>query len=307
MSYSAIENTDIVIDLVDAAIQTGWTGNGTSASHSGCNESVLPLNDYPLTIGVSYEYTFDITAVSGLTLFTILGTNEGATHTTTGEVHETVVANGTQLYIFADGVCTIENFVIRPVLAIADNKAQNTISFSEKTRKWVSFYSYIPTNAFPLFTDVFSFDRLSDLYVHESGSNDRNNFFGVQYQSIIQFVDAVAPAVPKTFQSLSIQCNELMITTSQGIQTSLGQLSELASVDFIKDFLTDGVSQVNVFNLEGVYAANFLRDINSPGGLLDGNPLKGNYLLVELISTNNEPLLLYTINVVATHSPVGSR
>ncbi len=107
------------------------------------------LNNYPLTIGVSYEYTFDITVASGLSLIVFLGTNQGATYSAIGEVHETIEANGTQLYIFADGTCTIENFVIRPVLTIADNKAQNTISFSEKTRKWVSFYSYIPTNAFP--------------------------------------------------------------------------------------------------------------------------------------------------------------
>ncbi len=306
MSTTALVNTPIEIDLVALTKDEGWVVDGVQARHSPCNPGVMLLNNYPLTIGVSYEYTFDITVASGLTLIVFLGTNQGATYSAIGEVHETVEANGTQLYIFADGTCTIENFVIRPVLTIADNKAQNTISFSEKTRKWVSFYSYIPTNAFPLFTDMFSFDRLSDLYVHESGSNERNKFYGTQYQSIIQFVDATAPAVPKTFQSLSIQCNELMITTSQGIQTSLGQLSELAAIDFIKDFLSDGVSQVNVFNLEGVFSANFLRDINS-GGLLDGDCLKGNYLLVELISTNNQPLLLYTINVVATRSPIGSR
>lgn len=305
--YTALENVPILINLVDLTKDQGWTVNNNQAEHSSCNPGVMLLLNYPLTIGVSYEYTFDILAASGLTLIVFLGTNQGATYSTVTEVHETVVANGAQLGIFADGTCTIENFVIRPVLTIADNKAQNTISFSEKTRKWVSFYSYIPTNAFPLFTDVYSFDRLSDLYIHESGSNDRNKFYGTQYQSIIQFVDATAPAVPKTFQSLSIQCNELMITTSQGIQTSLGQLSELAAIDFIKSFLSDGVSQINVFNLEGVYAANFLRDINSPDGLLEGDALKGNFLLVELISTNNQPLLLYTINVVTTHSPIGSR
>lgn len=158
--------------------------------------------------------------------------------------------------------------------------------------------------AMSMFTNVYSgFD--GDVYLHEAGSNSRNNFYGVQYQSIIQFVDNIEPAVPKTFQSLSIQCNELMITTTDGIQTSLGQISELCSVDFIKSFLSDGVSQVNVQALEGVYAANFLRDKNT--GLLNGDALKGNYIIIELISTSAESLLLYTINVVSRRSPIGSR
>lgn len=305
MSYTAIENNPILINLTDVARSTGWTVNGTKAVHSSCNAGGIYLLGYPLTIGKSYEYTYDIESVGSGSIETFLGTNHGAVFTTPQFVHETVVANGAQLYIYATGNCTISNFVIRLVQVVTDNKAQNTISFSEKTKKWVSFYSYIPEMAMSMFTKIYSGFN-GDVYVHEIGSDDRNRFYGVQYQSIIQFVDNVAPAVPKTFMSLSMQCNELMITTTDGITTSLGQVSELASVDFIKDFLTDGISQVNVQAIEGVFAANFLRDKNS-GGLLNGDSLRGNYCIIELISTNAQSLALYTINVVSRKSPIGSR
>jgi len=72
------------------------------------------------------------------------------------------------------------------------------------------------------------------------------------------FVDNQYPTIPKTFLSLSMQVNELMITTVDGITTSLGQLSELSEIDFLKDHLNDGVSAVNIFDKEGVYFIRFL-------------------------------------------------
>lgn len=304
MSTTALVNTPIIISLTDLARSSGWIVDGAIASHDSCNSGNLYLLGYPLTPGLSYEYSYQALTIGSGYIEVFVGANHGAQITTPQDVHETLVADGEQLFIFANGNCTITNFVIHSVQFITDQKAQNTISFSEKTRKWVSFYTYIPEMAMSMFTKVFSGFE-GDIYVHEAGALDRNNFYAVQFQSVIQFVDAVAPAVPKVFQSLSIQCNELMITTTDGIQTSLGQISELASIDFVKSFLGSGVSSVAVQAMEGVYAANFLRDKNT--NLLNGDVLRGNYLLVELISTNNEPLMLYTINVMVQHSPIGSR
>lgn len=305
MSTSAIENNPIQIDLVALANSTGWALSGSIATHDPCFAGNLYLLGYPLTSGQAYEYSYQIITLTSGTVQTMLGTASGTAFTTAQFVHETVTANGSQLLIRATGGCSITNFSIRAVLNIADNKALNTISFSEKTRKWVSFYSYIPDFGMSMFTKLYTGFN-GDVYVHESGSDDRNNFYGVQYQSIIQFVDNIQPALPKTFQSLSIQCNELMITTPGGVQTSLGQISELAAIDFVKDFLSDGVSQVAVTAIEGVYAANLNRDMNT-GTLENGDVLRGNYMVCELISTSAESLLLYTVNVVSQRSPIGSR
>jgi hypothetical protein len=56
-----------------------------------------------------------------------------------------------------------------------------------------------------------------------------------------------------------------------------------------------------------VYSASFLRDKNSVGGILNGNVLKGNYLLVELISTESTKLRLFSVAVHSEKSFIGVR
>ena len=308
MSYTALQNSPITINLPALAQSSGWTIDGAIATHEACNAGNLYIINYPLTAGQTYNYTYQVVTIGSGYVQSFLGTSGGAQVTTTGFVNETVTAAGInpQLFLFANGNCTVKYFTVSIVNIATSQTQTNTIAFAEKTKKWVSYYTYIPYNAFTLFINTYSFFQ-GNLYVHQAGSATRNNFYGVQYQSTIQFVDNVSPTVPKTFMSLSMQCNQLMITTPGGITTSLGQVSELAEADFIKDYLTDGTTQVNVLTKEGVYSANLLRDSNSPDGLLNGDPLKGNYMVVNLISTNNGLLALYTINIIGKHSPIGAR
>lgn len=309
MATTAVQNTPIEIDLTELAKSSGWTVNGNIASHSSCNSGNLYVINYPIVEGNTYEFSWQpITVTSGY-VQAFMGTTGGIQYTAgTGVVTETLTAAGTnpQFYFYSNGNCDIQNFTISEAAESTSLTQQNTMSFSEKTKKWISFYTYIPDNAFSLFTNTYSFYN-GDLYVHESGSENRNNFYGTQYQSIIQFVDSAASIVPKSYLSLSIQSNQLMVTGEDGITTSLGQVSELAAQDFIKDYLSDGISSYNVNTIEGIYSAGFLRDSNSPGGLLNGDPLKGTYLICTLISTSTGPLLLYTINIVSKHSAIGSR
>lgn len=307
MSTTAIQDQPIVISLTDLARSSGWTVAGTIASHTSCNSGNLYILNYPLISGQTYTYSWQVIARSSGFVQANLGTAQGAAQTSpTGVITETVTATGTnpQFFFFSNGTLSIENFTITRVGFTTSLTQQNTIAYSEKTHKWVSFYTYIPDNAFSLFTNTYSLFN-GDLYVHKSGSLSRNNFYGIDYQSIIQFVDNVQPIVPKSYLSLSIQCNELMVTGDNGITTSLGQVSELAAQDFIKDYLTDGTSNYNVTTIEGIYSASFWRDKNTD--LLNGDQLKGNYIIITLVSTNNSALLLYTINIVARHSPIGSR
>lgn len=305
---TAIEDQPIIISLTDLAPTTGWSVRGDIAFHESCNSGNIYILNYPLVTGQTYTYSWQvITCTSGFVQAN-LGTAQGAAKTApTAVITETVTATGTnpQFFFFSNGNCSIENFTITQVGFTTSLTQQNTISYSEKTHKWVSFYTYIPDNAFSLFINTYSFFN-GDLYIHESGSLSRNNFYGVDYQSILQFVDNVQPLVPKSYLSLSIQCNELMVTGDNGITTSLGQVSELAAQDFIKDYLTDGTSSYNVNTIEGIYSAGLLRDKNT-GTIENGDQLKGNYIIITLISTNNSALLLYTINIVARHSPIGSR
>jgi hypothetical protein len=308
MSTTAIENTPITIDLVELAKTSGWTVSGSVASHESCNAGNLYVVNYPIIAGQTYKFSWQVLTCSSGYVEAFLGTGHGAQYTApTAVITETVLAAGTnpQFYFYSNGTCSIENFTISVVDVSTSLTQQNTMSFSEKTKKWVSFYTYIPDNAFSLFTNTYSFFD-GDLYVHESGTDERNKFYGVQYQSIMQFIENASPTLPKSYLSLSIQSNELMVTGNDGITTSLGQKSELAAQDFIKDFLRDGVTVYNVNTIEGIFSANLLRDKNT-GTVENGDPLKGTYLICTLVSSTTGPLLLYTINIVSKHSFIGSR
>lgn len=304
-NFTAIENNDITVDLIARSNTTGWSIDEVVASHDLCNSGSIKLLGYPLVSGQTYQVSYSVLTVSGGYVQLVAGTTGGIHRTTTGLFIETIVANGTQLSFFSNANCTIVAFNIRVVLVENSNTQQNTIVYSEQNRKWSEFRTIAPDYGFSLFIDMFTVYN-GALYRHENGSNDRNNFYGVQYQSIFQFVENKEPALIKSFHSLALQSNELLVTTSSGITTSLGQVSELSEVDFIKSLLQDGVSNVTVEAQEGIFSASFLSDKNVD--LIGNDPLKGNYITITLTTINgNAVLQLFSVAVNASRSFIGTR
>ena len=306
--YTTLENTPLTIDLTLQALSTGWSLTGSHGIHEACNAGVMTLLNFPLVSGQAYTYTYRINSISGGNVQARLGTANGTANTTPGFKVETVTATGTNpmLSFFSNADCDIDILSIQQVLFISTaTKQRNTIVYNEKVNKWTSYYSYIADIGFMLFTNLFT-AKNGILYLHESNTDDRCEFYGIQYDAIVKMVSNRNAVVPQSYESISLQSNELMVTTDAGITTSPGQISELAQQDFIKQYLDDGVSSVNIFDYESVYAASFLRDMNED--LESGTPLKGNYIIVELVTTNsNAPLRLFTAEVISSHSAVGSR
>jgi hypothetical protein len=98
-----------------------------------------------------------------------------------------------------------------------------------------------------------------------------------------------------------------MVTTEDGIETSLGQISDLIASDFTKSTLVNGATTVTINSVEGVFSASFLRDKNSVGEILNGDVLKGNYLLLELQTTASTKLRLFSVAVHSEKSFIGVR
>lgn len=296
MIYTALQDTPIQIDLTQVARDSGWSVDGTLATHQSCNAGYVYLLNYPLIIGQQYQYTYQIISISG----GYVQAYTGAQYTTPQWVTETITANSTQFYFYSNANCAIDDFSTESIQAITSYTAQNTISFSEKTDKWQSFYTYIPDNAFSLYTDTFSFYQ-GVPYLHGQGSYSRGNFYGVQYPAIINISSNEQPTRVKTFIGLNYQANELLISPS--IQTSLGQQSQLFAGNYLQATYNDG-SQV--YSNEGMYKASFLRDMNVD--LVNGPPLKGNWLTMELQTTSpSTPLALYTTEINYAHSFQGIR
>jgi len=93
----------------------------------------------------------------------------------------------------------------------------------------------------------------------------------------------------KSFIGVLQQGSEVWIPGD--ITTNLSQHSSLLSTDFEKK--------------EGVWFASLLRDDASPGGLLDGDDLKGNWIKLKLSIVSTVKVSLLSVDVRAIPSYQG--
>jgi hypothetical protein len=312
MSFTTLENTPIDIDLVAQSVTTGWSFTGGVAVHEACNAGSIYLNGFSIVAGKTYSITYEITSITGSvgTLYTqvFMGTTAGTQRTAAGFYSETLLCAGStpRLRFYSTADCVVSIFDIQEVLSDTSEKQKNTIAYSEQYNKWTSYYTYNPDCGFGLFINLYTFKN-GNMYLHESNSSSRNEFYGVQYQTIVNMPFNQNVAFVSTFESMSVQSNMLMITTSEGVETSLGQISDLIAEDFTKSTMTNGATTVTINQVEGIYSASFMRDINSVGGIVDGDVLKGNWLLVELKTTAATKLKLFSVGVHSEKSAIGVR
>jgi hypothetical protein len=129
-----------------------------------------------------------------------------------------------------------------------------------------------------------------------------NNFYGVQYDSTITPVFNQNEIKKKTFiavtelASQTWDCPE--IETNSNVSGGIKQISNLAISDFDEK--------------EGDYHASFLRATNSPGGLIDGDTLKGNIIKIKLRAINEQPpnnhlVVLNLVTVSSIDSPMTNK
>lgn len=162
-----------------------------------------------------------------------------------------------------------------------------TYAYSEIHDKWISRYSYLPEIGITATDKMFTV-KLGNIYVHRKDS-PKNTFYGTVTKPTINTVVNEQPLILKTWQNLRIQADSLVTTTEDGIQTSLGQLSDL----LVEDFEMYIIGTESIYDREGDYYANFLRakpDINN------GDRLKGNYVTIELTPIEDD-FKLFTLHI----------
>tara|TARA_R110000751_G_scaffold69810_3_gene141630 strand:- start:2839 stop:3609 length:771 start_codon:yes stop_codon:yes gene_type:complete len=99
-------------------------------------------------------------------------------------------------------------------------QAEETLSYSEGSKGWPSFYSYIPEYMMGMNSYFYSFDG-GNLYRHNTNSN-RNNYYGKQYVSSLTGVFNIRPQLIKVFKTISFEsttaweCKELLTDLSGG-------------------------------------------------------------------------------------------
>lgn len=156
---------------------------------------------------------------------------------------------------------------------------QETVAYNELSDRWTSFYSFIPDNGGYIFNQYITYKN-GAMYTHNTNAT-YNQFYGVNYTSIVQIVYNASPALIKSFIGIMQQSNTVWYLPY--IYTSLLQESSLNPADFSKK--------------EGVWFASFLRDGLSPGGLINGDDLKGNWIKLRLENVSATKTALLSVDV----------
>jgi DNA-binding beta-propeller fold protein YncE len=159
---------------------------------------------------------------------------------------------------------------------------QETIAFSKLAMRWESFYSFTPEYyGVGRNNELVSFLN-GKLYRHEKNTL-YNNFYGIQFTRMIEFISNAGSSLQKVWLHLSTESTHPF--RFRNIETLEGQQSELD----IQDFKL----------IENVYYADFLRDKNTPNvniPLLFGDDLRSSSLrlLAEDIETGLS--IIYALN-----------
>jgi len=172
-----------------------------------------------------------------------------------------------------------DEYLITFKISTASNAGDATIAFSELINRWTSFYSFIPDSGSYIFNQYIT-HKAGVLYTHNNNSS-YGSFYGTTYGSYIDVVFNNSPTLIKTFLGFIEQSNSKWTPTV--ISTSNAQVSELNDTD--------------VFEKEDVFFASFLRDSSSPGGLLSGDDLKGNWIRLKLAESNATKSTLFSVDV----------
>lgn len=173
-----------------------------------------------------------------------------------------------------------------------------TLVFSEtrdSTEGFECFTSYYPEGMSSLGTQLVSFKNGS-LWTHDNPVFC--NFFGQQYSCHITVVLNANMLDKKTWLTITEDSNVVWecpeITTQLESYGIVKQQSNLITSDFAK--------------LEGVYHAHFLRDLNSIGGLVAGDTLKGQYIVIKLkVNTPSAFVFINAVTCKSINSPLNSR
>ena len=193
-----------------------------------------------------------------------------------------------------------DEYIITLKYSLDENSS--TVAFSELINRWTTFYSFIPENGAYIFNKYFTF-KDGNMFIHNV-NDSYNTFYGEKYDSVVSLTYNQTPLAVKSFIGLmeqstsewipkstseAYQSAETILASSEetGILTNLGQASNLAQEDFSYK--------------EGVFFASLLRDVKSPGGLFNGDDLKGNWIKLRLV--NDSPTKESLLSVEVRHIP----
>lgn len=175
-----------------------------------------------------------------------------------------------------------------------------TFAFCKDKQGWVQRYSFVPEYYGKIKGEVLQF-RNGDLWLHEGGA-DYNNYFGLQFSRILDFIAAGTKDVIaiKQFKGIEVNAKEEhfcpVITTPADQKYPAGMKTQLRKNNFKL--------------IKGKFYSDILRDEGSPGfpnansAILDGRPMEGQSLEVRLVNDSVNPADLLECQVLYIYNEI---
>ena len=90
------------------------------------------------------------------------------------------------------------------VLSLQKQSSYDTLSFDEAVLGWTSFFDYDPEQAFSIGGNYYSVKN-GKIWQHYSPTALRNNLYGTQYDSSIEFIFNPSPSTSKVFKTVNYE------------------------------------------------------------------------------------------------------
>lgn len=203
----------------------------------------------------------------------------------------------------------LRRVIITKIDRVNEYDTSLTISYDLKTENWVSYHSYTPRVYLQTPTEIYSVKDTA-IYKHNI-KGLHNNFYGVQYPFIIEYVSHDNPLLNSTTESISLHSNSYVYDSSlkeyyevndrffnkmiaYNSRQCTGELElkmDTSSNDFFSSSITDNsFTSISVSCKENVYRVNELRDIrvnyNRPIFKKDLESLKGLEYMDKVLDTS---------------------
>lgn len=187
--------------------------------------------------------------------------------------------------------------VLQPGLLITAITGQ-TMAFDEIRNSFTSIYSFAPECICCAENSLYSWVN-GKMYIHDQTStNTMNRFYGNSYDSTITKVFNSGLIEKKSWISLTEIANSLWVCPV--IYTNY-----ISYGNFVQQSL---LNYADFANIESTYSASFMNDINSLGGIIEGDVLKGNFIVIKFQASDpNNLSTLSAVNLYFIDSPFTNR
>lgn len=174
-----------------------------------------------------------------------------------------------------------------------------TVGFNDTSKKWNSFYSYMPDWLESFNTGIVSW-KDGTPYQHNVSSSGYNTFYNVPYASRLDFPSNISPGATKVYNNIAEESTDIWEVE---INTRNGQNTTVTTQEF-----TNGQSFVweeGHGTKENIHHAVIKGDLNSSGGKIEGDRIRDTSIMSSLtlpVGPSQEENTLFSIKFGITPS-----